>query len=143
MSEVQSKGLTAWLKQNQLWGTLAGMAGGALVTGALWYSSVNAMNAKVLELVPKIERMDRDLANATNNINQLQKDMTNADVRMNGLRAAIDNTNVTIQEARSKLETADYRNQEAAARLDERMKGLELHSPPLSFAPASARGAQR
>jgi hypothetical protein len=143
MSDVETgTGLTTWLKRNQLWGTIAGMASGALVTGSLWYSSVNTMSAEVTKLTPRVDLIAKDLEAAKRNIEQYQKDMTNADLRMNQLRTAIDNGAITLQQVRQELQNADYVNREAIAVLSERTKGLEFHSPPLTFAPP-AKGAQR
>lgn len=143
MSDVETgTGLTAWLKRNQLWGTIAGMAGGALVTGSLWYSSVNTMSAEVTKLTPRVDLIAKDLEAAKRNIEQYQKDMTNADLRMNQLRTAIDNGAIALQQARNELQSADYLNREAIAVLSERTKGLEFHSPPLAFAPPP-KGAPR
>ena len=143
MSDVQTTGLTAWLKRNQLWGTLAGMAAGALVTASLWYSSVNTMGVKVTELTPKVDVLTRELDTAKRNIEQSQKDMGNADTRMNQLRTSIDGVLTALQDARNQLQAADYANREAIARAEERIKGLEMHTAPMAFTPPPKGGGQR
>ena len=133
-----------WLRTHL--GTVAALLGvggtvlGAVVSFTLWYATVSGMAGKVAVIEPKMETLRKDLDTAENDIKRMQEALVSADRRMNDIRAAMDDNRRTVAEVRRTLDATDAAANEERARIDERVKGLESHSPPLPLMPKQRAG---
>lgn len=140
---AQPFSMAVWIRTN-LGMALAIMGGasalfGGIVAVTLWYASVNGIASKLTTVEPRVDKIRGELDDAERAIKLLQENIVNVDKRLNDQRAYMDASQRTADEVRRALDKADSDAREYEARLDERIKGLEVHSSPLPLSPAPHR----
>ena len=117
-----------WLRANA---TLVGA--GAIICGGIVFSVI--FYTRLSDMIPIVAQLRKDLDEAQGSLKQIRVDISAATDRTNELRTHLDKTLEQTDVVRGKLNDTDAKASEMIGRMDERIKGLESHSPPLPFSP--------
>ena len=117
-----------WARQN-----IALLSSVTLVCFTVFVSIV--FYIRVSDMIPVVAKLRIDLDDAQQALKQVRGDITAATERTNELRTHLDKTLEQADVVRGKLNETDAKAAELIGRMDERIKGLESHSPPLPFNP--------
>jgi len=97
-------------------------------TGIVFYTRIS-------DMIPVVATMRKDLDDAREAVKGVRADLTQLTDRTNELRAHLDRALEQAGTVQGKLADTDSKASELMGRFDERIKGLESHSPPLPFTP--------
>lgn len=121
-----------WARQNA---TLVGA--GAIICAGIVFAVV--FYTRLSDMIPVVAQLRKDLDEAQQALKQVRQDIGAATDRTNELRAHLDKTLEQADIVRGKLNDTDNKAADLIGRMDERIKSLETHSPPLPFQPPGPR----
>ena len=117
-----------WLRLNA---TLVGAS--AIICTGIVFSVV--FYTRLSDMIPVVAQLRTDLNEAQQALKQVRQDISAATERTNELRTHLDKTLEQADTVRGKLNETDNKAADLIGRMDERLKSLETHSPPLPFQP--------
>lgn len=127
-ADGSDKSLMAWLRLNAvLVGACAALLGG-VVFCVVWYTRVS-------DMVPMVTKLRTDVDDMQVTIRQVRSDITVTTERLNEIRKNLDKAAEQIGIVKDKMNETDAKISELLGRMDERIKGLQSHSAPLTFTP--------
>lgn len=121
-----------WIRQNIV------LLTGVSFVGIIVFFSI-VFYTRVSDMIPVVAQIRKDLDEAQQTLKQIRVDISAATDRTNELRKHLDTTLEQADIVRGKLNETDNKAAELIGRMDERIKGLEAHSPPLPFVAPGGR----